>query len=170
MCPEKNPFAHCQPLTRIEHHRNSAFQSNWRPTPLRIWSLAYLIGYLIALQVAVLVLYHYSSQSKLYKTFFVFQATVRVLASGTFAPYSILPTLFAVIVGLWWDTIDKTVRRLQPYLSMSSQPTRMDSGSGLSYQASYLAWAASKAARKKHWILAMVGLGSMICKICKFFS
>jgi hypothetical protein len=170
MCPEKNRFSHRQSLTRIEHHRNSAFQSNWKPTPLRIWSLASLIGYLIALQVAVLVLYHYSSQSKLYKTFFVFQATVRVLSSGTFAPYSILPTLFAVIVGLWWDTIDKTVRRLQPYLSMSSQPTRIDSGSGLSYQSSYLVWAASKAARKKHWILAMVGLGSMICKIRRFSS
>jgi hypothetical protein len=53
---------------------------------------------------------------------------------------------------------------------MSKRPTRMDSGSGLSYHSSYLAWAASKAARKRHWILAMVGLGSMICKIREFFS
>ena len=155
-------------LTDTGYHRNSSFQSNWKPTPLRIWSLMSLISYLVALVVAVLVLYHFSLQSKLYKTFFVFQATVRVFSSGTFAPYSILPTLVAVAVGLWWDTVDRTVRRLQPYLSMSKQPTRIESGCGLSYQSSYLVWVATKALRKKHWILAMVGVGSMICKICKF--
>lgn len=142
-------------------------QSKWKPTSLRVWTLMSLVSYIVSLLVAILVLYHFASQLKLYKTIFVYRATIRVFWAGTFAPWSILPTLVAVGVGLLWDPVDKTVRRLQPFLSMTRRPTPMESGSGLSYQSSYLLWAAAKALHKKHWVLAMLGVGSMVCKICK---
>ncbi|KAF2828273.1 hypothetical protein CC86DRAFT_405278 [Ophiobolus disseminans] len=145
--------------------RCSAMHSAWKPTPLRLWNISLIFVYIAALLIAVSILYHFAVQNRLYKTAFVYEATVRWLQSATFAPYSIIPTLMAIGVGLWWDTIDKTLRRLQPFLSMSKTPTPIDNGAGLSYQSSYVTWTASKALSRKHWLLAMITTGSIVCKI-----
>jgi hypothetical protein len=111
--------------------------------------------------------FYFSNDDKLYRTAFVYKATVRILQSATFAPYSIIPTFLAIGVSLWWQIIDKTFRRLQPYLAMSKQPVSIKHSSALSYQSSYLAWAAVKAAMHKHWLLAVITIGSTICQIRK---
>lgn len=40
------------------------------------------------------------------------------------APYSIVPTLIAVILKLCWATLDSTVRRLAPFLQMLKRPQK----------------------------------------------
>jgi hypothetical protein len=150
-----------------ETYEPSALHSQWKPTSLRLWNLVLVLLYIIAILVAVSVLYHFAVRNKLYKTAFVYRATIHMLQSAKFAPYSILPTLLAVGVELVWDSIESTIRRLQPYLSMTKKPTPIKDGSGLSYQSSYLAWSALKALKHKHWLLAMISTGSVVCKICK---
>jgi hypothetical protein len=89
------------------------------------------------------------------------------LQSAVFASYSILPTFLAIGVGLMWDAIEKTSRRLLPFLSMSNKPTPLNIGSCLTYQSSFLGWATLKALSHRHWLLAMVSAGSVVCQICK---
>ncbi|KAF2178151.1 hypothetical protein K469DRAFT_731902 [Zopfia rhizophila CBS 207.26] len=79
--------------------------------------------------------------------------TVSVLRVSTLAPYSIIPTFLA------------PMRILQPYLAMSQEPTHLKKGAGLSYQSSYWAYAAFKAAKNRHWFLFLVTLGSTLCQI-----
>jgi hypothetical protein len=137
------------------------------PACLRLWVLVAFLSSLVSLTVAILVLFHFSNYDKLYRTAFVYKATVRILQSATFAPYSIIPTFLAIGVSLWWQIIDKTFRRLQPYLAMSKQPVYIKHSSALSYQSSYLAWAAVKATMHRHWLLAVITIGSTICQIRK---
>jgi Protein of unknown function (DUF3433) len=107
--------------------------------------LALLIS-LLALIVGIGVLYSFAKQSRLYQSAFVYQASISILKThlSTVAPFSIIPTLIAVAMSLWWGTIDVNFRRLQPVLSMSKAPTPILKGAGLSYQSSYWLWAAFK--------------------------
>jgi hypothetical protein len=89
---------------------------------------------------------------------------------GSFAPFSILPTLFAVALGLWWDGIDKNFRILQPFVSMSRAPTKGSKGIYLSYQSSYWLWACAKAASNKHWLLTITTLGTFLSQARKFYT
>jgi hypothetical protein len=146
----------------IEH--TSVFYHDWRPSHLRLRSLTILLLFIVAIIVAIVVLYHFSQMSKLFRTLFVYQKTVHFLGTSRFAPFSIIPTVLGIFLSLWWDNLDKTFRRLQPYLSMSRQATTFKQGVGLSYQSSYLAWASGKAARNGHWTLFLVTVGSTTCQ------
>lgn len=127
-----------------------------------------LITALILLLTAIIILYHFSQRSLLYQSAFVYQANV--LNISTIAPFSVLSTLIAVGVGLWWAAIDSTFRRLQPYLTMANAPTRLYSGASLSYQSSYWVWATTKALSNKHWLLCLVTLGTSLSPVCKFYQ
>lgn len=83
---------------------------------------------------------------------------------------SIASTSVAVGVGLWWGSIDGALRRLQPYVSMAEGPKVLSHGALLSYQSSYWAWAAMKAALKKQWFLCTITLGTSLCPIRKYMS
>ncbi|KAH7402793.1 hypothetical protein BKA66DRAFT_480935 [Pyrenochaeta sp. MPI-SDFR-AT-0127] len=135
------------------------------PSGLQVWALLALLSFLVSLVVAILVLRSLSDSNKLYRTAFVYQATIHAFKSVTFAPFPILPTLLAIGVSLWWDMIYKTFRRLQPLLAMCRRESSIKGSSGLSYQSSYVGWTAAKAAMHRHWLLGFVALGSVACQL-----
>ncbi|KAF2465767.1 uncharacterized protein BDR25DRAFT_161827, partial [Lindgomyces ingoldianus] len=145
----------------------STSSPNWRPTVLRLRSFFALGFYVLCLIVGVAVLQHFANRSSgLYQSAFVFQANLPGLNQnlGTIAPFSIIPTLMAIAVGLWWEGLDKSFRTLQPYFAMSNSksPVRVSRGFGLSYQSSYWLFATCKALLNSHWILALVTLGTFL--------
>jgi hypothetical protein len=142
-------------------------KSDQRPAVTRLRTMLTLLLYLVLLAVALAVLYDFARRSRLYQTAFIYRKELPFFNQrlSTIAPYSIVPTFLAVCVGLWWDALDKSFRAMQPYLSMSQRPTRLSDGVSLSYQSSYWAWAAAKAAKHKHWTLFAITFGSTICQV-----
>jgi hypothetical protein len=116
------------------------------------------------------VLNDFSERSRLHQTFFVYQTNLAVFKESVtgISPVSIIPTLFAVGVGLWWSAMDKNFRRLQPFISMSKSPTTFSHGASLSYQTSYWLWAAIRAARNKHWLLCLITIGTTFSQVCEY--
>jgi hypothetical protein len=130
-----------------------------------------LFCFLIMILVTVLVLNAFSAESRLSQLAFVYEADVSKfgLSVSTFAPISIAPTVVSIAIGLWWGELDTTFRTLQPYISMSGQPTPIRKGAGLTYRSKTWVGAAIKAARNKHWMLFMVAMGSVLCQTCRLF-
>ncbi|KAK1146420.1 hypothetical protein N8T08_003207 [Aspergillus melleus] len=145
----------------------AARPSSWIPGVLRLATLLGLVISLAAVIVGIAVLYHFAEGSQLYQKFFVYQANISVFNKSipTVAPFSIIPTLIAVGIGLWWSSIDDNFRRLQPFLAMSNGRPKFSQGISLSYQSSYWVWAAVKAARNRHWLLFLVTLGATLTPI-----
>ena len=98
---------------------------------------------------------------------FIYEADVSKLklSFSTFAPISIAPTVISIMVGLWWDQLDSTFRVLQPFISMSRGPTPICDGAGLTYRSKSWVGAAIKAGRKRHWVLLMVSIGSILAQV-----
>jgi hypothetical protein len=126
------------------------------------------MAYLVALIVAIAVVYKLASKSDLHRGLFTFKINLDSFGHlGSFTPFSIIPTSLAIILGLWWDSLDRAFRRVQPYASMSKSPVQFSRGAGVTYQSSYWLWATGKAAKNKHWLLAFVTLGSFLAQACK---
>jgi hypothetical protein len=139
---------------------------DWRPAMLhKRWLVTLLVG-LVAIAICMLVLRKFARERRLYRTAFVYQVSLG-LFNTSFSPHSVVATLIAVILGLCWDGIDKPMRTLQPYLSMSRKPTVASRGVALSYQSSYWAWAAAKAALRGHSILCLVATGTTLSQVRK---
>jgi hypothetical protein len=138
----------------------------WKPGMLRNRWLAVLLIILVALAVTLLVLRKYAHQQRLYRTAFVYQVELG-LFNTTFSPHSLIAAMIAVAIGLFWDGLDKPMRKLQPYLSMSKRPSAAERGVSLSYETTYWFWAAARAVRRKHWILCLVTVGTTLTQICK---
>ncbi|KAF2117029.1 hypothetical protein BDV96DRAFT_571440 [Lophiotrema nucula] len=146
----------------------SAAPFEWRPLSVRPRMLFALVLFLLGLLIAISVLSNFARGDRLYRAAFVSEINITFLKgpNSTLAPFSILPTLFAVLVGVWWDSLDHTFRTLQPYLSMTRpHGTEIANGLNMSYQSSYWVWAAAKAAKNSHWTLFLVTLGSMFCQL-----
>jgi hypothetical protein len=144
-----------------------ASRLEWRPWVIRLRGLMGLIICLICLIVGLAVLKLFADRQELYRTAFVYQASFSIFNTriSTIAPYSIVPTVLAVAIGLWWDSLDWSFRLLQPYVSMANSSPRLQKGAGQSYRTSYWFWAAIKAFRNKHWILFIVTLGSTLSQV-----
>ncbi|OAL53707.1 hypothetical protein IQ07DRAFT_317344 [Pyrenochaeta sp. DS3sAY3a] len=137
---------------------------DWRPSMLiKRFLAAYLLG-LALVAVALLVLQRFASQGRLTRSFFVSEVDWKLFHTSI-SPASIITTLVAVIISLTWDGIDKPMRTLQPYLAMSKRSSYISEGVNLSYQSVYWAWAATKAAFQKHWILVLITTGTTLCQI-----
>jgi hypothetical protein len=65
--------------------------------------------------------------------------------------------------------MEKNMRLLQPYLSMTTQPRVTRRGTGLTYQSSYWVGAAFKAASNKDWLLSMVTIGTTLSQVRELF-
>ena len=137
---------------------------------LRGWSSWALMFTLVALIAGLSTLFAKSRTSGLYETSFVYHYAISLKNDyvTNLAPYSILPTLIAVIMKFWWDAIEDTFKRLQPYISMSKKPVQLDSGPALTYNSSPSLWSAGKAIRRKHWLLAFVCIGAVLMEVCEF--
>ena len=157
--------------TKAENVSHGAHPSphDWRPAILRRWTGVGLIMLFLALIICIGVLFAFSRGPGLYESAFVYQLNVSIFKSpvATLAPYSIVPTLVAVTVSLWWGSLEATFRRLQPFVTMTKEPTAISCGATLSYASSYLLWAVAKAISKRHWVLALVCMGAFFTQICK---
>lgn len=155
------------PFETLHHH--TAQSENGTPGILRLPALVALISVLIAVVVGVCVLWHFAVSVGLYEEAFVYQVNMSFLSNSmsSVAPVSMIPTLIATIIGLWWGAIDDTFRRLQPYIAMSDGDPPISRGADLSYQSSFWLWACIKAAMNKHWLLSLLTLGSTLSPVCK---
>ncbi|KAF2189585.1 hypothetical protein K469DRAFT_747636 [Zopfia rhizophila CBS 207.26] len=157
-----------------KHHKDEDDPSStgpltksWKPFVLRTGTILGLVISLLSLATAIVVLQRFARNPGLRQKAFVYQTTIPMLNRhiATVTPFSILPTLFAVGIGLWWDSIDKSFRLLQPYLSMLNSPKKVSHGVGLSYQTSYWMWAGIKAAIRKHWLLCLVTFSTSLAQV-----
>jgi hypothetical protein len=139
---------------------------DWRPVMLHKRWLVTLLTVLVAIAIALLVLRRLATEGRLYRTAFVYQADLG-LFNTSFSPHSVVTALIAVVIAFSWDGIDKPMRTLQPYLSMSRGASEAPRGALLSYRSSYWAWAAVKASQSNHWILCLVTIGTTLSQVCK---
>lgn len=138
------------------------------PIAFRRWLLLELVTSLICIVSALVVLYFYASTGSLYQAAFVYRTPWdNGSAPEAISPASIVTTLLAISVGLWWGSMDSTLRRLQPFLAMTNGPRVGTRGPTLSYESSYPIWTTIRAAKRSHWLLAIVCLGTTISQICK---
>lgn len=163
--PDHSEFNGTSPEVKSDSTRSST----WIPGVLRLATLLGLVISLAAVIVGIAVLYHFAEGSRLYQKFFVYQPNISIFNKTvpTVAPFSIIPTLIAVGIGLWWSAIDDNFRRLQPFLAMANGRPTFSRGINLSYQSTYWVWAAFKSARNRHWLLFMVTLGATLTPICR---
>ncbi|KAF1845015.1 uncharacterized protein K460DRAFT_405295 [Cucurbitaria berberidis CBS 394.84] len=137
---------------------------DWRPSMLhKKWLTTYLVS-LVLVAIALLVLRQLASKQGLTQSFFIYEVDWS-LFHASFSPSSIIATLIAVSISLYWGGIDKPMRTLQPYLAMSRGSLHLSKGVNLSYQSVYWAWAAVKAAFCKHWLLCLIATGTTLCQI-----
>ncbi|KAJ2985066.1 hypothetical protein NUW58_g5732 [Xylaria curta] len=136
-----------------------------------IWMFIILILLLSTALIAIAYLYWYSDAIGLYQTAFVYAFNISVgdLNLGNVNPASLVTTIVAVSIGLWWGSLDTALRRIQPYLALAKRPiTRSGSeGVSISYVSSYLLWAAWRAIKRSHWVLALVCTGAFLSEIRK---
>ncbi|KAI8939300.1 hypothetical protein NX059_003090 [Plenodomus lindquistii] len=137
---------------------------DWRPKMLLSRTLLTFLLVLVATTTALIVLRMISINGQLYRTAFVYQMGVGRF-NAQISPISLTATLLAVTLALCWDSIDKSLRVLQPYLSMAKGSTDVRKGACLSYQSSHWVWASYKAAFNKHWLLCLVTFGTTLLQI-----
>ena len=142
---------------------------DWRPAILRRWTGLTLLVYLGFLAAALIALFVVSKGSGLHQSALVFQSTLFLHNTSVvgIAPYSIIPTIFAVAVKLWWGALEEAFKRLQPYVTMAKRPTKASRGIALSYINSPMVLAFGRAFSKGHWLLALVCLGAFWTEVCK---
>ena len=140
------------------------------PHILRLRTLVTLSVTLLGLIIIIIVLSRFANASGLSQNAFLYQTSLTVLGHASyFTPFSIVPTLIAVGIGLWWNALDGALRILQPYISMTRQPSSCNRGIGVSYHSSYWIWASWKSAKNGHWLLSLVTLGSLLAQLCMLF-
>ena len=125
-----------------------------------------LLIFLIFLMVALTVLHDYDDGFGLYASIFTYRVDLGGTQTlGSFSPFSLVPTICAVILALWWEAIDKSFRSFQPFVAMSQKPRKISRALNLSYSPSIWLLDTMKAAYNKHWILALVTFGSFLTQI-----
>ncbi|KAF9691269.1 hypothetical protein EKO04_010927 [Ascochyta lentis] len=141
---------------------------DWRPFTLRR-KAGFLLGVALACVLATLVsIYAVSTKRPLYQSAFVYSSDINLgrLSVTTLAPYSIIPTLVAVGIKLWWGTIDSAHRRLAPFLAMADTSRAKPSKSPTnSYITTPVLWITVLAVRRRHWLLAIVTVGALVSEI-----
>lgn len=140
-----------------------------RPLVLRTWMGPLLFISLAALVGAIVALYVISRRGGLHQRALVheFDFSLADIAVGL-APYSIIPTLFAVGIKLWYGAIEENLRRLQPFLAMVSRPAPVSRSLLVEYANAPLAFLSFKATKNAHYMLALVGLGALGTEICEY--
>lgn len=141
-----------------------------KPVVFSIVALLALAVLLLLILATIAILYGYSRKQSLHQEAFVFALDVKVNGKsyGQVNPASIITTLLGVCVSLWWGSLDSTLRELQPFLALASEPVRGWKGISVSYVSSYLLWASQRAARRGHWVLSSVCTGAFFTQICQY--
>lgn len=138
------------------------------PTVLRPWVGMLLLLALAGLIAAILVLFRISQTGILSQRALVFQADVSIASiATTLAPYSIIPTLFAIGLKLWYASVEGTMRMLQPFSSLAEGPADVANSILVEYANTLPLFGVLKALRHSHWILAVALVGALGTEICE---
>jgi hypothetical protein len=141
---------------------------NWRPQIFQGWILALLLISLASILVTLSILYSIFCHTGISRMPLISSPTLDNddTTLTALAPYSIIPTLMAVGVKLWWNSLDAAFRRLQPFVSMAQGPTLSSKGTKLSYANSPSLWIAGKALSNHHFLLALITTCTVLSDIC----
>ncbi|KUJ07862.1 uncharacterized protein LY89DRAFT_789522 [Mollisia scopiformis] len=144
------------------------YSKDWRPFVLQGWGGLALLLVLAFLITAISVLFAKSWSPGLYEAGLVYSHEVRFKNNyvASLAPYSVVPTLVAICIKSWWKALESVFKRVQPYVSMAKHPVTMSTGATLSYNTLPPVWSVWKAARNRHWLLALVCVGAALLDIC----
>jgi hypothetical protein len=141
------------------------------PGSLRLKNVTAIVSVLLLVVAAIVTLFVISRTMGLYQSGFIYQAEVNL--SGwdieAFNPAALVTTIVAVIISMWWGSIDTASRRMQPYLTLADPTKDGTLGAFLSYQSVYLLWAAFKAWTNRHKMLMLVCIGTSLMQVCKFY-
>lgn len=119
--------------------------------------MLFLTFYILGLLTAVLTLNIFAQKAGLYQTFFTYRANVKLFGhANTISPFAIIPTMFAIVITLWWESIDTTCRTVQPFISMHRGARYPSKGLGLSYASSFWLFASLRASKNRHWLLSLI--------------
>jgi hypothetical protein len=139
-----------------------------KPILFRPWMGLLFVGALAALVGGIVALYKVSLGKGLQQRALVYEFDFSISNVATsFAPYSIIPTVFAVGIKLWYGAIEEKLKRLQPFSSMLQHPTPLGNSVLVEYENAPMILGAIKAARHGHWLLVLVGIGALATEICK---
>lgn len=135
---------------------------NSAPSILKIWMGMLLLATLVAVIAVLAVLYRLSQTVKLHQQALVYEAHLSVASvAASLAPYSIVPTLLAVGIKLWYGAVESTLKRLQPFSAMLDRPRPLKDSILVEYANSPLIFGSIKALRHSDWILAFACLGAL---------
>jgi hypothetical protein len=157
--------------TRLEWPSSGSERSrsaDWRPIALRQRAGSLFTLHLSCILAALATVYVLSKRKPLYEATFVYSSDINLGKANitTLAPYSIIPTVIAVSVKLWWTTIDSAYRRLTPLLSMAiSASPRSSKSPCISYVTTPIAWITIVAAKRRHWLLFVVTFGALTSEV-----
>jgi hypothetical protein len=132
--------------------------NDWHPPPLRLSPLTSFLSLLFITVATITVLFSIFHDSDTH------HIAISNKALSSPAAYSIIPTLFAVLIKLWWSSIDDPFRKLQPFISMARHPTPPD----LSYTNGSSFFVAGKAFWNTDWLLSLLATGSGLADIRKY--
>jgi hypothetical protein len=105
--------------------------------------------YVLCLLIAILVLNIFAQKTGLHQAFFTYRADVKFFGhSNTICPFGILPTVLAMVISLWWESIETTCKTVQPFISMHCGAKCPSRGLGLSYASSFSLFAFLRALKK----------------------
>ncbi|KAI9796263.1 MAG: hypothetical protein M1833_006432 [Piccolia ochrophora] len=158
--------------TEAKRFRRHHSDDEWRPRVLRRWTGTLLVLLLAALVAALATLFSRSTNPGLYQKALTYQLDISMSSRyiTSLAPYSIIPTLFAVAIKLWWGSLEEVYKRLQPYVAMTKRPSSVTKDLVTCYVNSPPIWATWKALSRKHWLLAVICSGAFLTEICEFLS
>jgi len=150
-----------------ESHRslqNKAYR-DWRPFTIGRLGGFLLLLLFLSIFAAILVLFILSHTTGLYQSAFTYQTEFSSSEIFTFAPYSIVPTLVAVAVVMWWESIDNTFCRLQPYVTMAQQVVPISPALGMTYISTLSIGSMLRAMGNGHWLVALVSFGAVLGQV-----
>jgi hypothetical protein len=144
---------------------------DWKPTTLRIPSLMSLAVYLIILVIGISILYDFATGNRIYQNFFVNRVEFGEIAGhvARLTPFSIVPTLMAVLLRMWWDGMQQKFCQLQPFVAMTRpKGTQWKDGPGMHYSTTNWIKSSLRAIRNGHWLLTFVIIGNILCQVCEY--
>jgi hypothetical protein len=135
---------------------------------LRLRNLISLASYAACLFAGTTILFVLAQRSELHQAFFTYRANIKVFGSSNYVlPFAILPTVLAVVITIWWDSVNITCRLVQPYTAIHHATQRPSQGLGLSYASHFWLGASAKALKSRHWLLALITSTTFLVQLRK---
>ncbi|KAI5203569.1 hypothetical protein E4T39_04140 [Aureobasidium subglaciale] len=155
--------SHLENSSSDSHIISETSTSDPRPMMIRIWMASMLLTIFVVLVGVLISLYILSREGRLHQTVLVKALNLHALKlSTTLTPYSIIPTLIAVGLKLWFKAAAETFKRLHPFISMVKSPAPVSASISAEYANTPITFVTIKAFKHSHWLLALIGVGALV--------